>query len=92
MSGTPDSAKRVPKALGTDPQLLGTYSLTDLAVAGLPGVVVILVTQVVLPPSLSIYGVPVSTLTLPLAAVAIWGYRRWAKRTHLEDFRTQLLQ
>jgi hypothetical protein len=71
MSGTPDSAKRVPKALGTDTQLLGTYSLTDLAVAGLPGVVVILVTQVVLPPSLSIYGVPVSTLTLPLAAVAI---------------------
>jgi hypothetical protein len=71
MSGSSDPAKRVPKALGTDTQLLGTYSLADLAVAGLPGVVVVLVTQVVLPSSLAVSGVAISTLTIPLAALAI---------------------
>jgi len=71
MSSTTDPAKRIPKSLGTDTQFLGKYSLTDLAVAGLPGVLVVLVTQVVIPPSLIISGVPVSALTIPLAAVAI---------------------
>jgi membrane protease YdiL (CAAX protease family) len=34
----------------------------------------------------------VTLFVIPLAAVAVWGYRRWAKRTHPEDFRTQLIQ
>jgi membrane protease YdiL (CAAX protease family) len=34
----------------------------------------------------------VTLFVIPLAAVAIWGYRRWAKRTHPDDFRTQLLR
>ena len=71
MSQRTDPAKRIPKSLGTDTQLLGTYSLTDLAVAGLPGALVILVTQVVLPPSLTVGGFAVSTLTIPLALLAI---------------------
>jgi hypothetical protein len=71
MSSTRDPSKRVPKALGTDTQLLGTYSLTDLAVAGIPGALVILVTQVLVPPSLTVAGIAVSSLTIPLAAVAI---------------------
>ena len=37
----------------------------------MPGVVVIPVTQVVLPKSLEIAGVPVTTLTIPVAALAI---------------------
>ncbi|WP_159904808.1 hypothetical protein [Salinirussus salinus] len=71
MSSTQDPSKRVPKALGTDTQLLGTYSLTDLAVAGIPGALVILVTQVLVPPSLTVAGIAVSSLTIPLAAIAI---------------------
>ncbi len=71
MSSASDPAKRIPKSLGTDTQLLGKYSLTDLAVAGLPGVLVVLVTQVVIPSSLTVRGVAVSALTIPLAAIAI---------------------
>lgn len=71
MSSTQDPSKRVPKALGTDTQLLGTYSLTDLAVAGIPGALVILMTQVLVPPSLTVGGIAVSSLTIPLAAIAI---------------------
>jgi len=71
MSHTPDPSKRIPKSLGTDTQLIGQYSLTDLLVAGLPGVIVILVTRVVLPESLRIAGVRAATLTVPVAVLAI---------------------
>jgi hypothetical protein len=71
MSNATDPSKRIPKSLGTDTQLLGQYSLTDLLVAGMPGVVVILVTQVVLPTGLEVAGVPVSTLTIPVAILGI---------------------
>jgi hypothetical protein len=53
-------AKRIPKSLGTDANLLGTYTLTDLAVGLLPGVIVVLVTQIVLPSSLRVGGPPSS--------------------------------
>jgi len=66
-----DPTKRIPKSLAADTQFLGRYSLTDLAVAGLPGVLVVLVAQAVIPPTLTIRGVPVSALTIPLAATAI---------------------
>jgi hypothetical protein len=66
-----DPAKRIPKSLGTETTLIGTYSLTDLAVALFPGVAVVLVTQLVLPRSLTLAGVAVQTLTLPLGVVAI---------------------
>ena len=71
MSNPPDPTKRIPKSLGTDSQFLGKYALTDFAVAGLPGVLVVLFIQVVVPPSFTVGGVPVSTVTIPLAAVAI---------------------
>lgn len=71
MNSATDPAKRIPKSLGTDTQFLGTYSLTDLAVAGLPGVLVVLLTQVLIPPSLVVSGIPVSALTIPLATIAI---------------------
>lgn len=66
-----DPTKRIPKSLDTDTQLFGKYSLTDLVVAALPGVLVVLVTQIVLPSSLRIYGISVTALTIPLALFAI---------------------
>jgi hypothetical protein len=66
-----DATKRIPKSLGTETTLFGTYSLTDAAVALFPGVLVILCVQVLLPPSLSVGGVDVQTLTLPVAGSAI---------------------
>lgn len=66
-----DPTKRIPKSLGTDAKLFGTYTLTDLAVALLPGVCVILLTQVVLPSSATMAGARLQAFTLPLAGVAI---------------------
>jgi len=42
-----DATKRIPKAIGTEAQLFGTYTLTDLAVGLFPGVAVLLLMQVV---------------------------------------------
>ncbi|WP_277552341.1 hypothetical protein [Halobaculum limi] len=70
MSAT-DPAKRIPKSIGTETKLFGSYTLTDLAVALTPGVVVILLTQVLLPSTLTVGGYQPQTLTLPLAAVGI---------------------
>jgi hypothetical protein len=66
-----DPSKRIPKSLGTEASLFGTYTLTDLAVALSPGVAVVLLTQVVLPSSLRIGGYAPQTLTLPVAAGGI---------------------
>ncbi|WP_117594471.1 hypothetical protein [Haloprofundus halophilus] len=66
-----DPTKRIPKSLGTDAKLFGTYTLTDLAVALFPGVLVILFTQVVLSPSTAIAGYRLQTFTLPVAGGAI---------------------
>ena len=64
-------AKRIPKSLGTGTKLLGSYTLTDLAVALFPGVVVVLVVQIVLPSDLAIQGYQLDGLTLPLAGLMI---------------------
>lgn len=66
-----DPTKRIPKSIGTETKLLGTYTLTDVVVGLLPGVLGLLVMQVLLPPSLRIAGYQVQALTLPLAAGAI---------------------
>jgi len=66
-----DPTKRIPKSLGTDTKLFGSYTLTDLSVALLPGVVVVLVMQVILPSGLTVGGYRVQGLTLPIAGVAI---------------------
>ncbi|MFC7133289.1 MULTISPECIES: hypothetical protein [Salinibaculum] len=66
-----DPAKRIPKSIGTDANLVGTYTLSDAAVALFPGVIVILLTQAVLPSDLSVMGYSIQTLTIPLATVAI---------------------
>lgn len=63
--------KRIPKSLGTEAKLFGTYTLTDLAVALLPGVAVVLLFQVAVPSSLTVGSFRVQALTLPLAGVAI---------------------
>jgi len=68
---TNDPTKRIPSSIGTDTQLFGKYTLSDLAVGLFPGVVVILFTQVVLAPETSLAGISVQTLTFPVAGVAI---------------------
>lgn len=64
-------AKRIPKSIGTDAKLFGRYTLTDLIVALLPGVVVILLVQVVVPPEVQLLGLSIQTLGLPVAVFAI---------------------
>lgn len=66
-----DPAKRIPKSIATETKLFGKYTLSDLAIALFPGVLVVLATQMVLPPNLRISGYPVQTLTLPIAGMAI---------------------
>jgi hypothetical protein len=72
---TQDPAKRIPKSLGTEATLFGTYTLTDVAVALLPGVIVALAVQVAVPSSLQIGGYLVREFTLPatLLAIAVGG-------------------
>ncbi|WP_254272324.1 hypothetical protein [Haloarcula marina] len=66
-----DPAKRIPKFLGTEATLFGTYTLSDAAVGLFPAVVVVLLVQVILPESLTVGGYALQTLTLPLAGGAI---------------------
>jgi len=66
-----DPAKRIPKSLGTDAKLFGSYTMTDIGVALFPGVLVILCFQVILPTSMAVGGYRLETLTLPLAGVMI---------------------
>lgn len=66
-----DATKRIPKAIGTEAQLFGTYTLTDLTVGLLPGVAVLLSMQILVPPSATVAGLAVQSLTLPLSGVAI---------------------
>lgn len=66
-----DSTKRIPKSLGTGTKLFGRYTLTDLAVGLFPGVAVILVTQVLLPSSLTLAGYSPQAFALPLALCGI---------------------
>lgn len=66
-----DPAKRVPKSIGTDAKLLGRFTLTDIAVGLFPGVIVLLATQVLLPPTLLVGAIPLQTIALPATAAAI---------------------
>lgn len=66
-----DPAKRIPHTLGTQPKLFGSYTLTDLAVALFPGVLVVLLTQVIVPSSVFIGDTPLQSVTLPIAGIAI---------------------
>ena len=65
-----DPAKRVPKAIGTEQKLFGSFTLSDLAVGLLPGVFVVLGTQLLLPTDFEIGGYRPQLLTIPLAALA----------------------
>lgn len=65
-----DSSKRVPKSLDTGTKLVGSFTLTDIAVAAMPGVVVVLGVQV-LAPTVTVAGTRLQSLTVPLAVPAI---------------------
>lgn len=64
-------AKRIPKSLGTETKLLGSYTLGDAGVALLPAVAVVLLGQLLVPSSTRIGGYAIQTLVLPVAAVAV---------------------
>jgi hypothetical protein len=66
-------AKRVPKSLGTETKLLGSYTLADAALALFPGVLVVLGAQLLVPSSLTVGGYAARTLALPFAVLAIAG-------------------
>jgi hypothetical protein len=66
-----DPTKRIPKSLGTDAKLFGSYTLADAAVALFPSVLIVLLTQAVLPSTLSVGGYSIQSLTIPLAVLAI---------------------
>lgn len=66
-----DPAKRVPTSLTADTALFGPYTLPDLAVAALPGVLVVVTGQVLLPRSASIAGHDAQAMLLPLAGAAM---------------------
>lgn len=71
MNSETDPSKRIPKSVGTDTQILGRYSLTDLVVGGLPGVLVVIIAQVFLPESMDLLGFTPSDLAIPLAALGV---------------------
>jgi hypothetical protein len=66
-----DSAKRIPKTLGTEAKLFGRYTLSDVAVALLPAVVVVLLLQVVIPSTAEIAGYHLQSLLLPFVGLSI---------------------
>ena len=65
-----DPAKRIPKTIGTEQKLFGSFTLSDLAVGLLPGVLVVLGTQLLLPTNYEIAGYRPHLLTIPLAGLA----------------------
>ena len=64
-------SKRIPKSIGTDAKLFGRFTLMDMIVALVPGVLVILVLQMLVPPELGILGYSIQIFALPLAVLAI---------------------
>ncbi|MFD1646056.1 hypothetical protein [Haloarchaeobius litoreus] len=65
-----EPAKRVPKSIGTDAKLFGSYTLTDLMVGLFPGVVVVLATQLLVPATTTVAGYRAQQIVIPLAALA----------------------
>lgn len=68
-----DVGKRIPNAIGTGTYAIGTYTLTDLAVGSLPGILVILLLQFFVSPATTVAGYRVTAMTLPLAGLAMAG-------------------
>jgi len=64
-------SKRIPKSLGTETKLLGSYTLGDAVVVLLPAVAVVLLVQLVVPSSTRIAGYTIQAILLPIVAVAI---------------------
>ena len=66
-----DASKRIPKSIDTGTHVIGRYTLTDLAVGATPGVTIILLIQLIVPPGTTVLGYPLTAATLPLTIVAI---------------------
>jgi hypothetical protein len=68
---TREASKRVPKSLDGGTPLVGSYTVTDLLVAALPAVFVVLGMQLFVPPDTTIAGARAREFTLPLGAVGV---------------------
>lgn len=66
-----DASKRIPKSIDTGAHVVGSYTLTDIAVGTAPGVAVVLVSQLLVPETLTVGGYQVARLTLPLTVTGI---------------------
>lgn len=72
MSSDPrEASKRVPKSLDGDTPLVGSYTVTDLLVAALPAVLVVLGMQLFVPPETTVAGYRIREFTLPIGAVGV---------------------
>lgn len=72
MSADPrEASKRVPKSIDEGTALVGSYTVTDLLVATLPAVAVVLAMQLFVPPETTVAGARVRRFTLPLGAVGV---------------------
>lgn len=66
-----EASKRVPKSLDGGTPLIGNYTITDLLVAALPAVLVVLGMQLFVPPETTVAGYRIRELTLPIGAVGV---------------------
>ncbi|WP_142860711.1 hypothetical protein [Salinigranum halophilum] len=66
-----DLGKRIPKTIDSETYAIGTYTLTDLTVGVIPGVIVIMVMQFFVSPTMTVGGYRVTEATLPLTCLAI---------------------
>jgi hypothetical protein len=80
-----DASKRIPTSIDTGTTIIGRYTLSDLAVGALPGVVVALLLQWVVPPGATVGGYRLAAVTLPLtiAAIAVGGLGVYLTPAHL---------
>jgi hypothetical protein len=80
-----DASKRIPKSISTETYIIGTYTLTDLAVGALPGVAIALAIQLAVPPEMTVRGYRITALRLPLTlgGLGLGGLVVYLTPTHL---------
>lgn len=66
-----DTPARIPNAIGTGTKLFGRYTLTDIAVGLTPAVAIALAIKLLVPSNLSVAGVTVQSVALPLVGIGV---------------------
>lgn len=68
---TTQTPARIPNAIDTGTKLFGRFTMTDVAVALSPAVVISLTIQLLIPPGLTVGGVTVQSAALPLIVAGV---------------------